>query len=36
MNQYEWIEIKKGYKAMGRVDVSIQELKNKNWTITYP
>jgi hypothetical protein len=36
INFYEWSEIKKGYKIMKRIDLSVEELNVMNWTITYP
>jgi len=36
INQYEWEEIKQGYKVMERRDLSLEDLEGMNWTITYP
>jgi hypothetical protein len=31
-----WVEIKNQYKILKRYDLSLQDLQNRNWTITYP
>lgn len=36
INQYEWQEIKQGYKVMERRDLSLEDLEGMKWTITYP
>lgn len=36
INSYDWAQIKNGNKVMKRMDFSIEELENKNWTIVFP
>ena len=36
LTRYPWNEIRNGYKTLKRYDVSLADLKNSNWTITYP
>jgi len=36
INFYDWTQIKEGNKVMKRMDLSVEELENMNWTITYP
>jgi hypothetical protein len=32
----DWQTIRSGYKVMKRYDVSLDDLKQNQWTITYP
>ena len=36
INAYDWSQIKEGYKVLKRYDLSVEDLKQKNWTVTYP
>jgi hypothetical protein len=36
INNTTWEEIRSGYMISKRYDVSIDDLKNNSWTITYP
>jgi len=36
INTYTWTEIKDEYKIIGRKDLSIDDFRKSNWTITYP
>jgi hypothetical protein len=36
INSYDWAQIKDGNRVMKRIDLSVEELENMNWTITYP
>lgn len=36
LNTYDWRSIKEGYKILKRYDLSLDDLKKSNWTITYP
>lgn len=36
INKYTWEEIREGYKILKRYDLSYDDLKRMNWTITYP
>lgn len=36
LNTFSWEIIRKGYKVLKRYDLSVNDLKNMNWTITYP
>lgn len=33
---YNWSQVKEGYKVLKRYDLSIDDLHQMNWTITYP
>jgi hypothetical protein len=36
LNTYDWVKVKVGYKVLKRYDLSLDDLKQMNWTITYP
>lgn len=36
INSYDWAQIKDGNRVMKRIDLSVVELENMNWIITYP
>lgn len=36
LNTYDWVQVKEGYKVLKRYDLSLDDLKQMNWTITYP
>jgi hypothetical protein len=36
LNKYTWDEVRNGYKVLKRYDLSLDDLKQMNWTITYP
>ncbi len=36
INNTTWEEIRSGYKILKRYDVSIDDLKNSSWIISYP
>lgn len=36
LTKYNWQEIRNGYKVLKRIDLSLQDLKSNNYTITYP
>ena len=36
LNKYSWDEIRNGYKILKRYNLSYDDLKRMNWTITYP
>lgn len=36
LNKYGWNRVKEGYKVLKRYDLSVDDLKKMNWTITYP
>ena len=36
LNTYDWIQVKEGYKVLKRYDLSLDDLRKMNWTITYP
>jgi hypothetical protein len=36
VNTYSWDVIRTQYKILKRYDLSLQDLQNSNWTITYP
>lgn len=36
LKKYSWEEIRNNYKIIKRYDLSMYDLKNNNWTITYP
>lgn len=36
VNTYDWNQIKEGYKVLKRYDLSINDLQQMNWTVTYP
>lgn len=36
LKQNSWEEIKNGYKVLKRYDLSLEDLENLNWELTYP
>lgn len=36
LDKYNWEEVRDGYKVLKRYDLSLEDLKQNNWTITYP
>jgi hypothetical protein len=36
LEKYEWTDIKHGYKIAERLDLSLEDLQETNWTLTYP
>ncbi len=36
LNKYTWGEVRDGYMILKRYDLSLEDLKSMNWTITYP
>lgn len=36
VDKYSWDEIRRDYNILKRHDLSIQDMKNSQWTITYP
>jgi hypothetical protein len=36
LSAYPWSVIQSQYKILKRYDLSLQDLQNRNWTITYP
>ena len=36
LSGYDWSQIRDGYIILKRYDLSLQDLKNRNFTITYP
>jgi hypothetical protein len=36
LNKYSWEEIRRGYKILKRYNLSYNDLKQTNWTVTYP
>ena len=36
LETYSWIQVKKENKVLKRFDLSVQDLKDKNWKIHYP
>ncbi|HDR50439.1 MAG TPA: hypothetical protein ENN90_02295 [Mariniphaga anaerophila] len=36
LNKYTWEEVREGYMILKRYDLSLEDLKQNNWTITYP
>lgn len=36
LNKYTWEEVRDGYMILKRYDLSLEDLKQNNWTITYP
>ncbi|MCC6289942.1 MAG: hypothetical protein IT249_18850 [Chitinophagaceae bacterium] len=36
LQKYSWAEVRAGYKIIKRIDLSLDYLKAKNYTITYP
>jgi hypothetical protein len=35
-NTYGWRKVQEGYKILKRYDLSLDDLKKLNWTVTYP
>ena len=36
LKKYSWQEVRDGYKVLKRYDLSLEDLKRMNYTITYP
>jgi hypothetical protein len=36
LNKYSWEQVRDGYKISKRYDLSLEDLKQRNWTIMYP
>ena len=36
ITKYGWNDVRSGYKILKRKDLSLQDLKNSNYTVTYP
>lgn len=36
LNKYDWSAIRNGYKVLKRYDLSLSDLKNRNFIINYP
>lgn len=36
VDRYSWDKIRNDYNVLKRYDLSLDDLKNMNWTITYP
>ena len=36
INQYGWDIVKKEYKILKRYDISYEDVKNSEWTVSYP
>lgn len=36
LTKYTWREVREGYRVLKRYDLSLQDLEQMNWTITYP
>ena len=36
LKAYDWSKIRSGYKVLKRYDLSLDDLRKSNWTITYP
>ncbi len=36
VDKYSWEEIRQTYNILKRYDLSLEDLKNSSWTVTYP
>lgn len=36
LKSYDWGKVKEDYKILSRYDLSLDDLKKLNWTVTYP
>jgi len=36
LKKYTWEDVRNGYKILKRYDLSLEDLKQMNWKITYP